>query len=159
MGVNKDKPHLFVLPEDDANSDLANGFHLEITSIRQMQVLPVAGGWHEVLDRFRSDYIIKMQSNAKTFMVLLIDFDGKSDRLKWVKAAIPPGLTDRVFVLGTLYEPEDLKRAHLGSYETIGSALAQDCRNNRYAVWRHSLLHHNRCELARLRKRVRPILF
>jgi hypothetical protein len=55
-------------------------------------------------------------------------------------------------------EPEDLK-PELGSYETIGSALAQDCREETDTTWNHELLRHNSEELARLRVRVRPILF
>ena len=49
--VNKDHLHVIVLPEDHANLQLANGFHKEVayTRERQMQVLPVAGGWMRVL--------------------------------------------------------------------------------------------------------------
>ena len=40
MSVNKYRPHIFVLPEDDTNLQLANGFHLQVawTRQRQMQV-------------------------------------------------------------------------------------------------------------------------
>lgn len=92
-------------------------------------------------------------------MVLLIDFDGQQDRLTDAKAAIPDDLTDRVFVLGTLREPEDLKKANLGSYETVGSNLAKDCREETYTTWEHDLLQHNAGELNRLREHVRAILF
>ena len=44
MSVNRHKPHLLVLPEDDANRQLARGFELEL-STRQFQVLQPAGGW------------------------------------------------------------------------------------------------------------------
>ena len=91
-------------------------------------------------------------------MVLLIDFDGKEDRLEEAKAGIPGHLTDRVFVLGAWTEPEALK-ADLGSYETIGLALAKDCREGTDTTWGHDLLRHNATELDRLRKHVRPILF
>lgn len=41
-------PHVLVLPEDDANRQLANGFLLDgFLSGRQMLVLEVAGGWTE----------------------------------------------------------------------------------------------------------------
>jgi hypothetical protein len=158
--VNRREPHILVLPEDDANRQLAYGFLVEVVLKRQkqMQVLPEAGGWKEVLRRFNRDEVKGMEKWPYRFMVLLIDFDKREDRLDTAKAAIPNHLADRVFVLGVWSKPEVL-RASLGSYETIGSALAKDCRNNTYATWRHSLLHHNRCELARLRKHVRPILF
>jgi len=91
-------------------------------------------------------------------MVLLIDFDGREDRLNTVRAAIPDRLKDRVFVLGAWSEPEEL-RLNLGSYETIGLAMARDCRDNTEVIWAHRLLCHNAGELGRLREHVRPILF
>lgn len=60
MSVNKYAPHVFVLPEDDANKELANGFHSQVLSLRQMQVLRPAGGWSEVLKRFKSDHVTDM---------------------------------------------------------------------------------------------------
>src|SRR5258705_3077683 len=123
--VNKHEPHVFVLPEDDANTRLANAFHKNVdwNRYRQMQVLPEAGGWRRVLDLFKTEHLSEMDRNPKRFMVLLIDFDGQLDRLDLVRADIPPRLADRVFVIGALSEPEALK-ATLGSYETIGKALA-----------------------------------
>jgi hypothetical protein len=161
MDVNKDLPHVLVLPEDDANRQLSNGFRLEIDFIRQrqMQVLPVADGWRKVLDRFQSDQIRDMERYPNRFMVLLIDLDGQEKRLEDAKAAIPEHLTDRVFVLCTLGEPEDLKRAGLGHFETIGSLMAKDCREETDTTWEHDLLQHNKGELDRLREHVRPILF
>lgn len=159
--VNRNQPHVLVLPEDDANSQLANGFHKEVdfTRYRQMQVLPVAGGWTRVLERFRLDHVDRMARNPNRSMVLLIDFDGYPERLGLAKAEIPPELTDRVFILGTLDEPEDLKAELNQSCEDIGSRLAEDCRDDAYATWEHPLLRHNASELDRLRERVRPILF
>ncbi|MCI0488072.1 MAG: hypothetical protein L0229_15890 [Blastocatellia bacterium] len=161
MSVNKNLPHVFVLPEDAANRQLAEGFRLEVdsTRYRQMDVLEVARGWHQVLHLFKSDHVAEMYRYSQRFMVLLIDFDGQQDRLNTAKATIPDDLTDRVFILGVWKEPEDLKRAKLGSYETIGSRLAQDCRDDEYTTWEHDLLRHNKDELDRLREHVRPILF
>jgi len=162
VSVNKYLPHVFVLPEDDANRQLANGFLLDDSlSIRRrrIQVLEEVGGWTEVLERFKSDHIIEMDRNPHRLMVLLIDFDGREDRLDIAKAAIPERLTQRVFVLSSLTEPEALRRADLGSYETIGKTLADECRKDVYETWDHDLLRHNASELARLREHVRPILF
>jgi hypothetical protein len=91
-------------------------------------------------------------------MVLLIDFDGHGGRLAEAQALIPPALRDRVFVIGALTEAERLK-AQLGSYETIGRALAEDCRGNTNDTWGSELLRHNQPELERLRRCVLPILF
>jgi hypothetical protein len=95
----------------------------------------------------------------KRFMILLIDFDGRIERLEHAKAKVPGDLTDRVFILGVLSEPEALKQAIGNSYETIGSAMAKDCREDTDAIWGHELLRHNSNELDRLRQLVRPILF
>jgi hypothetical protein len=158
MSVNKFHPHILVLPEDDANSGLANGFHMEISSIRQMQVLPVAGGWNEVLNQFESEHIAEMDRYSNRHMVLLIDCDGQEDRLDNARNRIPEHMRDRVFILGVLSEPEAL-RQDLGSLETIGMNLAKDCREEPDTTCSHHLLRHNAIELARLRQSVGEILF
>ena len=160
MSPNEDRPHVLVLPEDDANRQLANGFHLRVDwdCNRQMQVLRSAGGWHKVLDVFKAKHVSDMKRCTKRFMVLLIDFDKKTSRLDEAKAAIPEYLADRVFILGVWSEPEKLP-ADLGSYESLGAKLASDCREETDATWQHTLLRHNAGELDRLRQHVRPILF
>ncbi len=159
MSVNKYLPHVYVLPEDDANRQLANGFQLDqYLATRKMQVLEEAGGWEEVLRRFQVDHVPEMTRYPSRFMVLLIDFDGRPDRLDRVRATIPDSLKERVFVLGAQKEPEEL-RGSLGSYEDIGLAMARDCRDNTEEIWAHPLLRHNAGELERLRNLIRPILF
>ncbi|MGH8546712.1 MAG: hypothetical protein ACREX3_24470 [Gammaproteobacteria bacterium] len=159
MSVNRYQPHVLVLPEDDANRQLANGFLLDqLLSTRKIQVLEEVGGWSEVLNRFKSDHIYEMDRYDKRFMVLLIDFDGQEGRLDNAKAIVPDRLKGRVFVLGTWSEPEVL-RHELGSYEVIGLAMAKDCREGTDTIWSHRLLLHNQSELSRLREYVRPILF
>lgn len=160
MSVNRYRPHVMVLPEDDANRQLANGFLLGVplTFMRNIQVLEAAGGWMEVLNRFRADHIVELRRYSSRFMVLLIDFDGQGDRLKNAKDSVPDDLADRVFVMGVWSEPEAL-RAALGSYETIGRALAKDCGDDTNTTWGHELLQHNATELDRMRQRIRPLLF
>jgi hypothetical protein len=158
--VNKHLPHLFVLPEDRANTQLTNGFQLEMDSTRlgQMKVLEEAGGWRRVLEQFESVHAAFMDRCPNRFMVLLIDFDSSDTRLDDARNRIPERLRDRVFILGAWNEPEDLKR-ELGTYEEIGSAMARDCREETDTIWGHELLRHNAIELARMRDQVRPILF
>ncbi len=91
-------------------------------------------------------------------MVLLIDFDGKHDRLEQAKSVIPDNLKDRVFVLGVWTEPEAL-RVKLGAYEKIGLALAEDCLEGTATTWGHELLQDNASELERLPQQLQPILF
>jgi hypothetical protein len=95
VSVNRALPHVFVLPEDDANLRLANEFHLNVdwNRQRQLQVLPVAGGWIEVLDIFESVHAVEMDRWHLRFMVLLIDFDGRENRLQDAKVRIPQHLT------------------------------------------------------------------
>lgn len=149
-----------MLPEDDDNHRLANGFKLSLnqTGDTRFRILPVAGGWIKALNLFESDYIAGMDRYADRFMVLLIDFDGSGSRLNDAKSRIPERLMDRVFILGAWLEPKDLKM-DLGSCETIGSKMARDCQEETGTTWSHELLQHNSSELARLRLHVRPILF
>ena len=159
MSSNKYQPHVLILPEDDANRKIATGFRLDPALLaRNFQVLPVAGGWINVLDIFLSDHIAGMYQRRDRHMVLLIDFDGQEDRLSLGKARIPADLSERVFILGARTTPEGLKK-ELGSYETIGSLMAKDCREGSDTVWRHHQLQHNAGEVERLRRNVRPILF
>ncbi len=160
MSVNKFKPHILVLPEDDANRQLANGFLLDPYLLnRNIQVLQEAGGWTQVLERLNSDHVVGMDRYPGRLMVLLIDFDGDEARLTRAKAGIPGHLAERVFILGALTKPEALRQASLGSYEEIGLGLAKDCREGTDKFWGDTLLRHNTTELERLLQHVRPILF
>ena len=158
MSVNRHRPHVYLFPEDDANRQLANGFLLGI-STGQVYVLPEAGGWARLLARFVSDHAAEMNKWPSLSIVLLVDLDGDTNRVQHFRAAVPALLDDRVFVLGVLTEPEALRQAGLGSYETIGKAMAQDCLEGTDNIWGHELLCHNTSELDRLQQHIRPILF
>ncbi len=159
MSVNRHQPHVLVLPEDDANRQLANGFLLDQSLlVRKIQVLVPAGGWIKVLESFEAEHIPEMERYPYRFMVLLIDFDGRQGRLRDAKSRIPANLQDRVFVIGSWTKPEQLK-PELGSYEKIGLKAAKDCREETDYTWGHELLKHNSGEVDRLRSSVRSILF
>jgi hypothetical protein len=160
MSINRFQPHVLVLPEDDANRQVANGFLLDPSlSTRKIQVLPVAGGRAQVLELFLTDHVADMERYPTRLMVLLIDFDDKTSWLEGARTRIPVHLTDRVFILGALSKPEALRKASLGSYEDIGLALSKDCREGTSITWGHKILQHNAIELDRLRDQVEPILF
>jgi hypothetical protein len=159
MSVNKYLPHVYVLPEDDAYRHMLNGFFLdECLRQRQLFVLEEAGGWNQVLERFCAIYAAEMDRVPERFMILLIDLDNKIERLEPARGRIPQHLRERVFILSVLTEPEDLK-PDLGSLETIGLALAKDCREDTDTTWSHKLLRHNLGEVNRLRAKVRTILY
>lgn len=160
MSADRFKAHVLVLPEDDANRQLARGFLLEIDASvsRSIQVLPVSGGWLNVLNDFDSNHVADMDRRPNRYMVLLIDFDDKAERLTYAMDRVPERLRDRVFIIGALSEPEKLKPT-LGDYETIGRKLANDCRDGTGKTWGHDLLRNNANEISRLRQHVRPILF
>jgi hypothetical protein len=161
MSTNKYQPHVLVLPEDDANRQIATGFILnESLNQRAIQVLPSAGGWKRVVDKFKDDYISTMLKYPHRRIILMIDFDDDQEtRLSFVKNEIPEYLRNRVFVVGVKSEPENLKREIHKTFEGIGEALSNDCFENTNETWNHDLLIHNKDEVSRMILSVRPFLF
>ncbi|WP_225977479.1 hypothetical protein [Nostoc sp. CENA543] len=160
MSINKYQPHVFVLPEDDANRQIANGFILDSNlNNRAIQVLTPAGGWQRVLEILASVHIAEMRKFPKRMMILLVDFDNQpQERLSYIQSQIPEDLIERVFVIGVLSEPEKLKRDAKKDFEGIGEALALDCSQNTNHFWDHHLLRHNKNELERMILSVKPFL-
>ena len=160
MSLNRYKPHVFVLPEDDADRQIANGFVLHPNlQERNIQILKPAGGWEKVLSTFVKAYVSEMRQYPEERIVLLLDFDRDENRLSAVNQQIPLDLKKRVFVLGVLSEPEDLKKDLNKSFEEIGETLAKDCSDNTNDLWGHKLLEHNNDELVRMISSVKPFLF
>ncbi len=161
MSVNKFLPYVYILPEDDADRQIANGFVLDsLVNLRAVQVLPPPGGWRKVRDEFEQIHCGLMSGNPNQHIVLLVDFDDQTvDRMKQMRAFIPKSLADRVFVIGVESEPERLKVAIGTSYEQIGQDLARECRGTTRDKWSHFLLKHNSAELDRMTPILKPILF
>jgi hypothetical protein len=161
MSINKFKPHVYVIPEDRDNEQIADGFvnHQSIDE-RRIQIMPSAGGWPHVLRTFQNEYIPSLRQYPEGYVVMLIDFDEvyNTRRLEF-ENAIPDDLKDRVFVLGCHDEPIDFKNAISASFEEIGRKLADDCDADTTATWNHEHLKHNDPDRSRLVKAVRPILF
>lgn len=162
MSVNKYLPHVYVIPEDEAGEQIANGFVLhDQVKARQIQVMPCAGGWSKgVLQTFQSEYIPYLRNHAEGHVILLIDFDGQYDNRRTnFEQAVPDDLKDRVFVVGAKQTPELLRQGLGRSFEEIGLSLADDCYQDTEAVWGHDHLKHNDPDRLRLVQRVKPILF
>ncbi|MEG4292861.1 hypothetical protein Q5692_30020 [Microcoleus sp. C2C3] len=158
--TNKYQPHIHVLAEDDANRQIANGFLLGPNlNNRAVKVLPLPGGWKKTVEEFTKEYAPEMRQLRHRMMVLLIDFDDNENRLSYVESHIPDDLKARVFVLGVLSEPENLRTDIKKTFEEIGEALAKDCSDNTNELWGHTLLKHNKGELDRMASSVKPFLF
>ncbi|MEG4352687.1 hypothetical protein QUA70_23700 [Microcoleus sp. LAD1_D5] len=157
---NKYQPHIHVLAEDDANRQIVNGFLLGPNlNNRAVKVLPPAGGWKKAVEEFTNKSASEMRQLPQRMMVLLIDFDDDQNRLSYVESHIPDDLKARVFVLGVLSEPENLRTDIKKTFEEIGEALAKDCSDNTNELWEHHLLQHNKGELDRMASSVKPFLF
>ena len=157
-------PHIYIVPEDDRDRQLANGFvlHDQVTTTR-VQVTEPAGGWREVLKVFVTEYIHLLREDQPGhlgYVVMLIDFDGcYEDRRKEFDNAIPQDLKQRVFVVGPKETPEKLKGQLGRTYEKIGLQLADECFSQKIALWDHEHLKHNGPDRDRMLSTVRPILF
>ena len=160
MSVNKHRPHVFVLPEDDANHAIATGFLLHPKlDLRSIQILPNVGGWIKVRDQFQSEHVRLMETYKNRHLIMLLDFDEKKNRREEITNDIPSHLLDRVFVMGVWSEPEELKKAGLGPLEKLGTQLACECENDTRETWNHALLRHNNFELERMALKIRTFLF
>nr|WP_313310798.1 hypothetical protein [Stenotrophomonas geniculata] len=165
---NKYLDHLQVLVEDDANRQLINGLsqHHSI-QLRRLQVLPPAGGWTAVLDSLHDPARLRgLAEFDKRHLLLLIDFDDKFDDRSAIyadhKAAMTSDVSNRIYLLGCLHEPEKLRAAirHGKSFEQIGRELSDDCAPHpAQNLWQHAHLQHNTTELNRLVAQVKPFLF
>ena len=161
MKVNKERPHVLVLPEDDANRQIVNGFLLDPSlNERAIQVLPIAGGWVKVRENMCTTQATQLRNFPNRHLVLLIDFDGHViERTQMFEEAIPADVRDRVYLLGTQVEPERLRKACRVSWEKIGEQLANACANGEQGLWGHAMLVHNQAEVGRLIANVKPFLF
>lgn len=161
MSVNKYQEHIFVIPEDDADRQIVNGFVLhDRVDVRRIQVVDVARGWNNVLTTFQEEYIPHLRRYPHGHVVLLIDFDGQAEaRMATFREAIPDDLQGRVFVVGSLDDPETLKAALNLELEHIGRSLAEHCALGDGGLWDHEQLRHNADERQRLATVVPGFLF
>ena len=159
MSVNRDRPHVLVLPEDQAKREIVNGF-IRNTPVdqRRIQVLKNLGGWKRVCEEFENVYVPKLNENQNSYVVMLIDFDGRPERRSQMERLIPEDLRDRAFVIGALSQPEKLKADTRLTFEEIGRELEEDCPRQPDGIWTHELLKHNAAELDRMWKTLGPIL-
>ncbi len=140
-----------ILPEDDANRQIANGFvgHPSVNE-RKIQILSPAAGWSKALNRIQSDLAERLRQRRNAYLALLIDFDGNyDDRREQFELATPIELHDRVFVLGAKEEPESIRSSLRITLEKLGVALAEECLGGTTAYWSSPALAHNKPDLDR----------
>ena len=156
--MNRHRPHLIVVPEDDAIRQVAIGFEKSVDRGQQFQVRREVGGWLAVLAAFLKDLVPHMNLYNGAHVVLAIDFDKDLEARRCrFDNEIPPQLRDRVYVLGSRREVENVR--DFGSYEVIGEKMAQACRNGAEAFWAHPDLENNLTEARRLHSAVQKLLF
>lgn len=158
MSVNKRRPHIVILPEDDANRQISTEFVVSCRS-GQIKVENSIGGWAKVVDRFLDEYAGSMRRFRERYVVLIIDCDNDRRRISQIRSRIPEDIADRVFILGSLDEPERLRAAGLGSFEKIGRSIASGCEDDSVDFWMHDQLQHNLEELDRIRQVACSILW
>ena len=160
MSVNKYQPHVYVIPEDRANEQIANGFLLHDQVTKQIQVLPCADGWPGVIEKFRIEYIPHLTTYKHGYVIALIDCDNKYEsRMDRFNEAVPDELKNRAFMIGAKETPEALRKTLGQRWEDIGLSLAEDCYKGTSAVWGHDHLKHNEAHRLRLVDSVRSIVF
>src|SRR5688572_27356684 len=110
--MNKYVAHVYVIPEDDANRQVAAGFLLHsAVKINRLRVMPLAGGWRHVLKTFEDEYILHLRKYSQAHVVMLVDFDGRfEERSKEFEGSVPEDLNPRVFVIGSKTTPEDSRK-------------------------------------------------
>lgn len=157
--INKYIPHILVLPEDDADRNLALGFlrHSTIDDAN-VHLLTSARGWVRVVDEFVNVHALELTKYPLRYIVLVIDFDEDSKRYAIVSDRIPDELRDRVFVLGAWSNPENLHKAQKMSLNSIGTVLAEECVSGSMRLWNCEELKHNDAELRRIGDSLRPVL-
>ncbi|TVQ94686.1 MAG: hypothetical protein EA400_01005 [Chromatiaceae bacterium] len=163
MSINRYQKHILVLPEDDANRQLAVGFVQHPTvRPRSLQILGPAGGWPALRDQLHHQQLPGLARFQNRQLLLLCDFDERPTRRAEVLGELPATAAQRVFVVGVWSEPEDLRTAlgHRG-LEAIGQELADHCCQpdpHAEALFEHPLLRYNRDEVARMAKCLRPFV-
>ena len=160
--MNKYREHIYIIPEDDADRQIVNGFvdHPAVNEQR-VQVMPPAGGWLSVLETFEKEYVPKLRKSLPLgYVVLVVDFDGhETERRSLFATHIPEEIRDHVFLVGAKSNPETLRNQLNQKLPNIGSLLAEECNQQTDINWSHPQLVHNASERKRLVDRIRPILF
>lgn len=158
MSVNREKPYLIVLFEDNAYKDLFMGF--QFSTQRQVKQNTVYGGFKYIyLELTNNDSLtlkeLKKYSNAYVLAMIDADLDSQSEsNIEKLKSSICTEYKERVFVVGSQYEAEDIKKTVIeqGKWKSVSKKLENSCINEDCGLWQDEMLEHNSAEIARLKK-------
>lgn len=148
MSVNREKWHLLIKPEDDANREIAIGFlnALDYAQQSKIQVDRPAGGYLKALEFIQTAQLERFPLRR---VLILIDFDNSVELRKHLVERFA-SVSDRVFVLGSRPEAEDMRRELSCHLEECGETVAKACLARKCEVWQLESLKHNANVLARL---------
>lgn len=151
MSVNKYKHHIVIIPEDDANRQIAVGFQIACNTA-QIDIRELGKGWSKTVNAFIEQQIPMMRKYDKRHVILLIDFDNQTNRLDEIQIQIPEEFKLRTFIIGSLKTPEDVRNTLQLTFEKIGQTAFLDCNNSSSSFWSNAQLLHNEAELNRLKQ-------
>ena len=170
MGFNRQRKHVLFYAEDEATSNLAQGFieSAKIDDSRCRVFHEFGHGWQSTEDAVDK---VRMSRYPLTHLVLIVDCDKKGvARIEQIKADIGQCVfKDRIYVLGTAENAEQFSaamasRANVRRYSmnAAGCALADASSTDRAClngIWGEPELVHNKSELIRLCENVGEIMF
>lgn len=161
MSINKYQPHAIIVPEDDANRQLAVGFlNCHDVIAKNVQIVPPLRGWQNVLNELENKFLPSLPSYTQRIVIALIDFDDNYERrFELFRDKIPPESKDQVMILGSKIEPETLQRDLNLKLEQIGDHLAAECASGTFSLWKSTQLQHNMTELSRMMEKIKPLIF
>lgn len=159
--MNKYRPCVYVLPEDEALDRVATGFAGELAEDRSraFNIAPPTGGWKKTIAQTKD--LLKKHNEA--YIVLLVDFDknthGAKERRSYITSDFSAVEQGRVFVIGASDEIEKLTASLKASRDEIGQRVARECRDRVLDLWEHEMLKHNKAEVERMNDKLHDILF
>lgn len=158
MSVNRERPYLIVLFEDNAYKDLFLGF--EFSFHKQIQQKPVLQGFDDVLFQLtnsNSTTLKELNKYPNAYILAITDADMDSHQesnIDTLKKSIKGIYRNRIFVLGSKYEAENIKKEIIGQgkWRRLAKELESSCQNDSCELWHNDMLKHNLDEIVRLRQ-------
>jgi len=149
--VDKFKPHLFIVPEDDADRQIAVGFQMHLEAKGEMQIVDVARGWLKVVGVIKDEYVPLLKNNLNSHVLGIIDCDKDADRIAEQLENFPEDIRNRIFLLGV--------RSAKMHFAEIGEKLADECYKDELDLWNHEMLSYSSSEALRAKDVLRELVF